>query len=627
MQSPRPRLLLLLALAAAALAFSSTPAEAVTFSEPSGSPISLGSQYAPMAVSADFNGDGKKDLAVSEESTGAVRILLSHGDGTFSDAPGSPISLGGAYWLAAGDLNKDGHRDIVVLPYNSSAAKLLAGQGDGTFATSTITTGDGGASEVAVGDFEHDGNPDLAFLNPGSSEIAVMQGDGGGGLMSWNPPGPGDDPPYSGADLTTGNGPAGLTVADLDGDGYDDIAVANSSDGNVESWLNVPSVYNSTSGYAWAFNNPVESPFTTGTSPDATLAADFNRDGVMDIAVLDGSDRTVSILLGDGHGGYHTSSFLPFGDCCTYAESFAVGDFNGDGIPDLAVGGSGSNVGIELGEGNGDFLSGGSVATADIERGLVVADWNGDGHDDLAAVNWNSGPASVSILDNTSSPELSLGAGAEGFPTQALSTLSGLHQLTVTNTGPVAERVGSVRLAGANPEDFIVDSSNCSDVLLEHQSCTLRVFFAPTAAGARSATLTLSNDLWQKVTLSGTGGSLPQGPQGPAGAPGSQGPAGAAGKVELVTCKTVTKRVKHKKVKSQKCTGKLVSGTLKFKASAATAMLSRAGKVYALGSASADGRTLELVPSRRLRTGRYTLTLKRPGHRAVRRAVVLGART
>jgi hypothetical protein len=282
-------------------------------------------------------------------------------------------------------------------------------------------------------------------------------------------------------------------------------------------------------------------------------------------------------------------------------------------------------VNVELGKGDGHFASGGSFPTADIEQGLVVADWNGDGHDDLASIDSNAGPSSVSVLLNTSSPELSLGAGSESFPTQALSTLSGVRALTVTNTGPVPERVGAVRLAGANPGDFIVDSSECSDVLLENQSCTLRVFFAPAAAGSRSATLSLSNDLWQTASLTGSGGSLPQGPAGAPGANGAPGAPGHDGKVELVTCKNVTKRVKHKKVKRRQCTGKLVSGTLKFTAGAATATLSRAGKVYARGSASADGRKLELTPSRRLRAGRYTLTLKRRGRHAVRHVVQLAA--
>ena len=131
------------------------------------------------------------------------------------------------------------------------------------------------------------------------------------------------------------------------------------------------------------------------------------------------------------------------------------------------------------------------------------------------------------------------------------------------------------------------------------------------------------------MSLSGTGGSLPQGLTGQQGATGAQGPPGStgargpAGKVELITCKTVTKRVKGHLRKVQRCTGKLVSGTVKFTTTGAVvhATLSRRGVVYASGASVsvAGGRSLLVLNDRhRLSRGSYLLTLRRRGgHRWV----------
>jgi hypothetical protein len=162
-------------------------------------------------------------------------------------------------------------------------------------------------------------------------------------------------------------------------------------------------------------------------------------------------------------------------------------------------------------------------------------------------------------------------------------------------------------------------------------SCNLGVSFAPQGQGSRSATLQIaSNDPNSPatVTLSGTGGELPQGPPGQTGATGQtglQGAAGRAGKIELVTCKPV------KKSKRRKCTTKLVSSPVKFTTGTAQASVrvSRAGVLYATGYTVSTARgSWQLVLTRRrdLQPGRYTLTLRtRHGHRwdTERRSITL----
>ena len=146
----------------------------------------------------------------------------------------------------------------------------------------------------------------------------------------------------------------------------------------------------------------------------------------------------------------------------------------------------------------------------------------------------------------------------------------------------------------------------------------MAVRFAPQAQGQRQATLQIaSNDPASpaSVPLAGTGGQLPQGP------PGVNGTNGKNGEIELVTCTTVTstviKRVGHKRIKElvrrQKCTARLVSGTVRFTTTLDQARLSRGRVVYATGSSvgTAAGRTQLLLQAlRRLHPGLYTLTLR-----------------
>jgi hypothetical protein len=195
--------------------------------------------------------------------------------------------------------------------------------------------------------------------------------------------------------------------------------------------------------------------------------------------------------------------------------------------------------------------------------------------------------------------------------------------VTLTNNGAGVLTVTGLQLGGADPGDFFIGSSTCGGQIASGSSCLVTVRFAPLGQGSRSATLLISgNDPASPamVTLSGSGAPLPQ---GATGAQGPAGPQGPAGKIELVSCKTVTKTitklVKHKRhkvrVTRQQCTARLLTGTVKFTATgvAAQASISRAGVVYANGTSvpTGSGSTqLVLNSLRRLRSGRYTLTLR-----------------
>jgi hypothetical protein len=155
-----------------------------TFTPARGSPIALGAGTHGALVVADFTGDGKLDLAVTDQTQGTVSILLGNGDGTFTPAPGSPIAVGGMpSELAVGDFNRDGKPDLAVNNAPAGGLTVLLGRGDGTFSPapgSPTVLSDQLLSGLAVADFNDDGKPDIAV---GSfAGLDLLLGDGSGGF-------------------------------------------------------------------------------------------------------------------------------------------------------------------------------------------------------------------------------------------------------------------------------------------------------------------------------------------------------------------------------------------------------------------------------------------------------------
>jgi hypothetical protein len=344
------------------------------------------------ATTADFNGDGLPDLAVANYGDGTVSILLGNGDGTFTAAPNGPITVPfDPESIVAADFNGDGIIDLVMEnSYVNGVLTILLGNGDGTFTPapgSPITVG--GPSllpgAVAVGDFNGDGIPDLVATNssdivgePGTMTVLLGKGDG-------------TFTPAASSSVTVGSTPISIAVGDFNGDGIPDLAMVNFADNNVTIFLG-----NGDGTFRTAPNSPV----AVGSFPTSIAMADFSGNGILDLAVANssstsGSAGSVTLLVGKGNG-----TFMPATNPLTVGNdpwSVVVGDFNGDGSADLAVANnSDDTLTILLGKGNGKFTAQKPVRVGDFPQAEAVGDFNGDGISDLAVAN--SGSDTCSIL-------------------------------------------------------------------------------------------------------------------------------------------------------------------------------------------------------------------------------------
>lgn len=298
----------------------------------------------------------------------------------------------------------------------------------------------------------------------------------------------------------------------------------------------------------------------------------------------------------------------------------------------LGSGGEGGTLSEGSGGGGGGGLAGGGGGGGGCGASAAGSGGGGGGssYGPQGAIVKQASTAepSVSITPGTAAAQA--GPSKLSFSQQPQATLSLPQTVTIDSTGGADLTVTGMKIAGMDPGDFFVGTSTCGAAIEPGKSCEVTVWFAPHAEGAREAILeVLSNDPSgpASVALYGTGGALPQGPAGATGTTGAQGPRGPRGrpgKVEVLTCRTVSKRGKgHRRPKrALRCAGRLLSGALKLTSTSAGrhARLSRHGRLYAIGLEldRRRARTLLLSPVRKLRHGRYTLTLGGRHRRRVR---------
>jgi hypothetical protein len=386
-------------------------------------------------VVADFNGDHHPDIAVGNDSTtGGVQVFLGKGDGTFQPAVTYSTGASYSFAIAAADFNGDGRIDMAVtafnLTLNTSGIAILLGNGDGTFQSpSTIPLGPwgAGASSLASGDANSDGKSDLIASTTGGFTISLGEGDGTFELPV----------SYSGLDQASR-----LAVGDLNGDNKLDIAATNefpSTDfsGGVSVILGFgdgafpgPRLYNLGTG----------GTFST-TYSQAVVAADFNKDGFVDVA------NSVNLLLGNGDGTFATGASYTSGD----SIAGLAADFNHDGNLDLAWVNyiPKGTVYVLSGNGDGNFKKAINNKAHKDPNSIVTADFNRDGNLDLVTTNWNSSDISVLLGngDGTFKPAVNHLIGSLSSATNILATADfngdGNPDLAIVNNGGIGISLGN----------------------------------------------------------------------------------------------------------------------------------------------------------------------------------------
>ena len=388
---------------------------------------------------ADLDGDGKSDLVVANGDSNTVTIYHNNSTpGTISFSEVASFSMGATGYpigVAAGDLDGDGKPEIVISNYYTQTLQfLLNASTPGHIVMDSVLSVPSGnyILGASIADLNGDGKPEVVVACQGSNLLSVYTNSSSLGHISFSN--------ESTILAPSGASPFRVLVADLDGDGKPDLAAANTYTGTVSAYLNT-----TPTGGTISFSADVD--FTTGNFPEGLAIADIDGDGKPDMIVANNNDNTLSLF-------HNTSTVgsLSFAPQLTVNSGYAaydlvVADFDGDGHPDIAVVDQYSNT-VSV---HRNISTPGTIAisanvdytTGNIPYSITTADFDGDGKPDIATAN--DADNTFTVLRNTGSNETAI---------TSFSPTSGTTGTVVTITGVNLTGVTSVSFGDSAASSF-----------------------------------------------------------------------------------------------------------------------------------------------------------------------------
>jgi hypothetical protein len=411
--------------------------------------------FGPFSITAkDFDGDGKTDLATANFYSSTVSVLrnVSAADEINFEMRSEYVVGRLPVSIAGGDLNGDGKDDLAVSNFRSNDVSVLKNTSPAPgmirFDAQAETAIAGRTPfSIAVGDFDGDNRRDLATANFNSNNITVLRNTTV--ALGTNSFAPGIE-----IALPDDSQPRWIAVRDFDGDGKDDIVTANSN-------LDTVSVLRNISAGEGAVNFAPPVNFAVGDNPYFVATADFDNDGKFDIAVVNHFSDSVSILKNNssatGQIGFEPKVDFSVGSNPT---SLAVNDFNADGLPDIAVANSnGGSISILENATRRRLITFAEKKDFSLNlQPLFIAsdDFDGDGRPDIAVTGFAGSSGVVSVLRNVSAPggEIEFAAKTD-FPISS-------------NSAP--GHIITARIGGDDKPDIIVINNDSATISLLRNS-------------------------------------------------------------------------------------------------------------------------------------------------------------